>query len=89
MTDGATIDALLARLAAVGGESTGRGPSRWGSYEIITPVEAAEKYLWCTPAALTDLLDEWEAAHTHGRAGLLLQRIADAMRGTADAPQDS
>jgi hypothetical protein len=52
---------LLDRLVAVGGAWTGQGPSRWGSYEILTPAHAHEKYLWCTPLALSGLLDEWEA----------------------------
>jgi hypothetical protein len=66
MTDG-----LLTRLRGVGALWTGEA-SPWGSYEILTPAGAAEKYLWCTPLALTQLLDEWEAEGFRPRLAVLL-----------------
>lgn len=68
---------LLDRLTAVGGAWMGNGPSRWGSIEILTPSHAAEKYLWCTPAALYGLLDEWEAlGGYHPRLALVFAAAA-------------
>lgn len=51
---------LIAQLEALGGQWTG-AVSRWGSYEIYTPLCAPEPIYWCTPAALADLIQEWQA----------------------------
>jgi hypothetical protein len=50
---------LIAQLEALGGMWTG-AISRWGSYEIYTPLCASEPILWCTPDALADLIEEWQ-----------------------------
>lgn len=63
---------LRARLWQLGGAWTG-AVSQWGSYEILTPAGAAEKYYWCTPDALASLLDEWAADPAVGGRRLALE----------------
>jgi hypothetical protein len=74
---------LLARLEALGGMLLSTEPSRWGSYEVLTPLGVREKLLWCGPEALASLLDEWEAAGVRGeRMAAWIGRMA---RGATDA----
>ncbi len=51
---------IIARLEALGGCWTSE-VSRWESYEVYTPLCASEPILWCTVAALEDLIQEWQA----------------------------
>jgi RNA polymerase sigma-70 factor (ECF subfamily) len=76
MTNDGLADDLLARLWAVGGAWTGE-ISPWGSYQIIPPRGAPLSNVWCTPAALLDLVETWEAA------GLSEHRIAIVLAGMA------
>lgn len=69
---------LIARLEALGGAWTGE-VSRWGSYEIYTPLCAAEPLMWCTQTALEDLIQEWHAQpRCRPRLRVLLGRFHDA-----------
>jgi hypothetical protein len=49
----------IAQLEALGGAWTG-AVSQWGSYEIYTPLCDPEPVVWCTPAALASLIEEWQ-----------------------------
>jgi hypothetical protein len=50
---------LIAQLEALGGCWTG-AVSRFGSYEIYTPLRDPEAVCWCTPDALARLIVEWQ-----------------------------
>jgi hypothetical protein len=50
---------LIAQLEALGGMWTGE-VSRWGTYEIYTPLCDSEPVCWCTPAALADMIEAWK-----------------------------
>lgn len=56
---------LIARLEILGGRLLSTEPSRFGSYEVLTPYGATDKQMWCTPHALRALCDEWDGT-THG-----------------------
>jgi len=81
-------DALLDRLAAVGGACMSSVPSQWGSYEILTPATATYKYIWCSAAGLAGLLDEWEEiGGYHPRLALIFMEAArEARELDAHAP---
>lgn len=66
MAEQLTTD-LIERLKQAGGALISTEPSAWGSYEVLTPLGAAEKRIWYTPAALASQLDEWEAAGIQGK----------------------
>jgi hypothetical protein len=69
---------LVARLEAAGGMLLSPEPSRWGSYEILTPAGVENKRIWVSPGALASLLDEWATdGQAHGpRLAVVLARYA-------------